>query len=175
MKALEYTYDDGGRAAAGYKGVAHDCVVRAITLATGDSYAHVYRCTLDQIRWYRELEAMTIPGEGSYRASIRYGVPIHIMRVILMDRDWQYTAVRASTLSLRYRPELPSDCTNLIVSLSGYQHVAAIVGNVVRDIHDSRQRTLDGFWAPSPVCRQNAAGGRVAFLNQTDADLGVAD
>jgi hypothetical protein len=39
---MRFQYDDGGRAAAGYKGKAGDCTCRAISIATGLPYQHVY-------------------------------------------------------------------------------------------------------------------------------------
>ena len=39
---LELKINDGGRAAAGYKGQAGDCVVRSIAIATGMNYQKVY-------------------------------------------------------------------------------------------------------------------------------------
>jgi hypothetical protein len=41
-ESLEYEFDDGGRAAAGFKGSAGDCVTRAVVIASGKSYAEVY-------------------------------------------------------------------------------------------------------------------------------------
>ena len=39
---LEIKIDDGGRAAAGYKGKVGDCAVRSIAIVTGLSYQKVY-------------------------------------------------------------------------------------------------------------------------------------
>ena len=40
--AVDFVYNDGGRAAAGYKGRAGDCAVRAIAIATQKPYQEVY-------------------------------------------------------------------------------------------------------------------------------------
>ncbi len=40
---MELIWDDGGRSASGYVGLAGDCVTRAIVIATGTSYRDVYR------------------------------------------------------------------------------------------------------------------------------------
>jgi hypothetical protein len=40
---LRFKVDDGGRAAAGFKGKTGDCVVRSIAIATGMSYQKVYQ------------------------------------------------------------------------------------------------------------------------------------
>lgn len=39
---MDFIYDDGGRAAAGYKGSAEDCVARSIAIATEILYEEVY-------------------------------------------------------------------------------------------------------------------------------------
>lgn len=39
---LQFQFDDGGRAQAGYKGSTGDCVTRAIAIATGKPYSEVY-------------------------------------------------------------------------------------------------------------------------------------
>jgi hypothetical protein len=39
---MNFTYNDGGRKAAGFKGDAGDCVTRAICIATGLPYQQVY-------------------------------------------------------------------------------------------------------------------------------------
>ncbi len=40
--ATKFNYNDGGRAAAGYKGHTGDCVCRAICIVTGKPYQEVY-------------------------------------------------------------------------------------------------------------------------------------
>ncbi len=39
---MKFQYNDGGRKDAGYEGVANDCVVRAVAIATGMPYQQVY-------------------------------------------------------------------------------------------------------------------------------------
>ncbi len=39
---MEFVYNDGGRAEAGYKGTTGDCVCRAFAIATGKPYKTVY-------------------------------------------------------------------------------------------------------------------------------------
>lgn len=40
---LTFQYNDGGRAAAGYRGRVRDCATRAIAIATGSCYEDIYR------------------------------------------------------------------------------------------------------------------------------------
>ena len=39
---MKFEYNDGGRKKAGYKGIAGDCIVRAISIATEIPYQEVY-------------------------------------------------------------------------------------------------------------------------------------
>ena len=43
MNTNGFVYNDGGRARAGFKGKADDCVARAIAIASGRAYADVYK------------------------------------------------------------------------------------------------------------------------------------
>jgi hypothetical protein len=40
---MRYIHNDGGRAAAGFKGSTGDCVCRAIAIASGRPYAEVHK------------------------------------------------------------------------------------------------------------------------------------
>jgi hypothetical protein len=35
---MKFVFNDGGRAAAGYKGLAGDCLIRSIAILTGKPY-----------------------------------------------------------------------------------------------------------------------------------------
>ena len=50
MTALPYIFDDGGRAATGFKGKADDCVTRAIAIATELPYQQVYDTLFERTR-----------------------------------------------------------------------------------------------------------------------------
>jgi hypothetical protein len=41
-RPIQFRYNDGGRANAGYSGSTDDCVARAIAIVTGKSYVDVY-------------------------------------------------------------------------------------------------------------------------------------
>ena len=126
---LAFVYDDGGRAAAGYKGSAGDCVVRAFCILTGADYAEAYR---------EFAYAQSVLGEEKRRRrSARNGIdnrPManvferHGLRRIKLGRGVKPTWAEAHE---RY-----GDC---IVRTRG--HVSAIVAGVVRDTHDER-----GYW-----------------------------
>lgn len=39
---MDFVWNDGGRAASGFVGLAGDCATRAIAIATGTAYRDVY-------------------------------------------------------------------------------------------------------------------------------------
>lgn len=134
-----FTYSDGGRAAAGYKGVAGDCVTRAIAIATGKPYAEVY-----------DRMAAGMRAEGKPR-SARNGIDPKVYKAYLEDwLGWTWTPTMAigsgCTVHL-LADELPSG--TLIVRLSG--HLCAVIDGVVYDASDPRRggtRCVYGFWQP---------------------------
>lgn len=69
---MEFIWNDGGRAASGYVGLAGDCVVRAIAIASGAVYRDVYK----------ELGAAS-------EKSPRDGIRADIASDYLAQRDWQ--------------------------------------------------------------------------------------
>jgi hypothetical protein len=135
-----FTYDDGGRAAAGFKGTTGDCVCRAIAIATRAPYGEVYR----------DLNARTKPGrEAGRRSGARTGVPMAVIHDYLRARGWYWVPTmrvgQGTTTHLR-ADELPSG--RLIVRLS--RHLTAVIDGVVHDNHDPSRdgtRCVYGYWA----------------------------
>jgi len=87
INVMKWKYNDGGRAAAGYKGKARDCVCRAICIAAQLDYTTVYN-QLD------EVGAQERTGKRrSGKSSARTGVHIPTMRRFLAgmgahDANW---------------------------------------------------------------------------------------
>jgi hypothetical protein len=135
MASAGFVFDDGGRAAAGFKGSAGDCVCRAIAIVTGRPYAEVY--------------AALAQGTGSQRVTRRSGKRSASARNgINTKRKWfrEYMA----SLGLRYVPtmQIGSGCKvhlcaeellagKLIVQVSG--HYTAMVDGVIHDTYDPRR------------------------------------
>jgi hypothetical protein len=78
---MRFVYDDGGRVAAGYKGRAGDCVVRAIAIATQSPYQEVYDAINNLVRPDSSRKART-------RSSARNGVPPAISEQYLKMMGW---------------------------------------------------------------------------------------
>lgn len=144
---MEFIFNDGGRAAAGYKGKTGDCVCRAICIATGLPYQEVYDFLANGNATQR-ITRRTRKTSGKRTAA----------RGIHVRRDWFKTYMKS--LGFVWVPtmqigqgckvhlvehELPKG--KLIVSLS--RHYTAVIDGVIHDIYDpSREgtRCVYGFY-----------------------------
>lgn len=134
-----WVYDDGGRAAAGFKGHAGDCVTRAIAVATGRPYRLLYDELFDAQREFAQGRSARA-GKARKNASPRSGVWREVYQGVLESMGWEWVPTMkigtGCTVHLR-ADELPSG--KIIARLS--RHVVAVIDGVVHDIHDS---TRDG-------------------------------
>lgn len=139
---MEWTFDDGGRADAGFVGTAGDCVCRAISIAAQLDYKEVYK----KINSYAKDERMT-KRQGS-RSSAREGVRKNTSKRILRDLGWKWhpTMTIGSGCSVHMRAEeLPKG--RIICKLS--HHLVAVIDGVIHDTYDcSREgtRCVYGYW-----------------------------
>lgn len=121
--------NDGGRAAAGYKGSAGDCVTRAIAIATDQPYQTVY----DAINEAAKDERASKRRRG--RSSARTGVHKPTYKTYLAALGWKWvptmTIGQGCKVHLR-ADELPPG--RLIVSVS--RHLVAVIDGVIHDTHD---------------------------------------
>lgn len=143
---MKFQFNDGGREAAGYKGLTGDCVTRAIAIATGNPYQEVYDAMWGGIEEYaatrRDRVARQIQrGNGRRGTTPRNGVHRKIYDAYLKKIGWVWepTMQIGSGCKVHLRPdELPGG--RIIVRLS--KHLAAVVDGVVHDTYDcSRDET----------------------------------
>ena len=139
---MTYQYNDGGREAAGYKGKAGDCVVRAIAIAVELPYKDVYTA----INQLGKSERTGRRKKG--KSSARKGVYMQTINRYLERLGWRWTPTMqigsGCTVHLR-ADELPAG--RLIVSVS--RHMVAVIDGVIHDTHDcSREgtRCAYGYW-----------------------------
>lgn len=146
---MEWTFNDGGREAAGFKGLAGDCVCRSIAIATGKPYREVYR----ELNRLAKNERIT--ARKPKRSSARNGVYRRLYHRYLTDiLEWQWvpTSGSAPVASVHLCvAELP-DCPRLIVRLS--RHLTAVVDGVIQDTYDPSRngtRRVYGYYhKPNP-------------------------
>jgi len=116
-----YTYSDGGRFAAGYKGSAQDCVARAIALAfqQTDEYKIIYH------RLAQGQRALGLP------ATARNGIRSLVSRNLLEAQGARFTDIKKWKRGL-----LPGDFPKgrFIAVFKG--HFAACIDGVLFDTHD---------------------------------------
>jgi len=144
---MTYQHDDGGRAAAGFRGQTGDCVTRAIAIAAELPYAEIYAAL-------NEAALRERPRAGRRkRSSARTGVQIPTIRRYLASIGWRWvpTMQIGSGCKVHLRAdELPSGL--LIVSVS--RHVVAVIDGVVHDTHDPTRdgtRCVYGYYTREPV------------------------
>jgi hypothetical protein len=126
---MKFQFNDGGRAAAGYKGTTGDCTCRSIAIATGKPYQEVY----DALNALGAKERMSKRRRG--KSSARTGVRRTTIRKYMAAIGWSWTPTMAigtgTTVHLR-AGELPMG--RLVVSVS--RHITAVIDGVIHDNHD---------------------------------------
>lgn len=148
VERARWVYHDGGRAAAGFRGEAGDCVVRAVAIAAELPYLEVYESIFDLARPVPVRRRAARDGAG-YSRSPRKGVRKNVLRAFIegtMGWKWTPTMFIGSgcTVHLR-REELPPG--RLIVRTS--KHAVAVIDGVIYDTDDPSRdgtRCVYGYW-----------------------------
>ena len=145
MSRLPYVYSDGGRAEAGFKGKAGDCVTRAIAIAAGLPYIQVYdRLSLEtgfQRRSKRTGKRRASAGEG-----INCGRKWFKDYMAELGFTWVPIMGIGTGCTVHMRTdELPAG--RLILSVS--KHYCAVIDRVCYDTHRHDRygtRCVYGYW-----------------------------
>ena len=138
-RLLLFKYNDGGRAAAGYRGRVRDCATRAIAIATDRSYEDIYRALAEEAA----AEAVALR-----RNHPRTGLRKNTVKRYLKRIGWRWTATMriGSGCKVHLRSgELPAG--RLIVAVS--KHLCAVIDGVLHDTHDCSRggrRCVYGYW-----------------------------
>lgn len=136
---MEWVFDDGGRAEAGFKGTTGDCVCRAIAIATGKPYKEVY----DTINEFAKKERTGKRKTG--KSNARTGVYKSTIRKIMAYYGWTWIPTMKIGQGCKVHlkaEELPSG--RLVVSIS--HHNVAVIDGVVHDTYDCSEpnKWIDG-------------------------------
>lgn len=140
--SVQWVNDDGGRAAAGFRGETRDCGVRAIAIAFRMDYREVY----DLVARYGERERRS--RRRRRKSHPRTGIYIATFRRIAADlgASWTPTMGIGTGCRVHVRPdELPRG--RLILNVS--RHYCAFIDGVLHDTHDCSRggtRCVYGFW-----------------------------
>lgn len=132
---MNFYYTDGGRAAAGFRGKAGDCVTRAIAIATETPYREVYDA-LNQL-----AKSERIGKRKRRKSSARNGVHKRTYTKYLKSLGWRWTPTMHIGSGCQVHlteSELPSG--RLIVSVS--RHMTAVIDGTIHDTHDPQRNTI---------------------------------
>jgi len=134
---IEFTYNDGGREAAGFKGQTRDCVTRAIAIVTRKPYMEVYNALNELADPFNKRHCkprMTNSGiRMSSRSNSRTGVHKQVYHKYLLSLGMKCTPTMFIGQGCKVhlcKDELPSG--KLIVAVS--KHLTAVIDGVVNDI-----------------------------------------
>lgn len=143
-----WTYDDGGRVAAGFRGDTGDCVTRAVAIAAGMDYREVYEL-VNRLSAGERLRRSS-NNANPKRSSARTGVSNRTTRKLMEHLGWSWTPTMSigSGCTVHLSPEeLPAG--RLVAKCS--RHVCAVINGIVRDTHDPTRegtRCVYGYWTP---------------------------
>jgi hypothetical protein len=129
---MAYKYNDGGRQAAGYKGIAGDCGARALAIALELDYKSAYK------------QLAQANADHGCAKSARNGISKQIFSQVLAQHGWRWVkAPKFFGRKARYNDVPVSG--RYIVQMAG--HFAAVVDGVLHDSWDSRRKMVYGYWA----------------------------
>jgi hypothetical protein len=146
---LKLKINDGGRAAAGYKGQVGDCVVRSIAIVTGQPYQKVYNDLFKANEEFRNTSKTKLARSLKQRNdSPRSGTHRVVLKKYLAELGFKWTPTmfvgKGCTVHLK-KEELPSG--TLLVSCS--KHITVVKDGVLHDTHDCTRngtRCVYGYW-----------------------------
>ena len=144
---MNFEFNDGGRAAAGYKGNAGDCVCRAIAIAADLPYQEVY----DRLAEGQSQKKRRSVARISQRRSARNGISVKRkwFKDYMLDLGfvWTPTMQIGSGCQVHLKAdELPGG--RIICAVS--KHYVAVIDGVINDTYDCSRygtRCVYGFWA----------------------------
>lgn len=126
---MTWVYNDGGRAAAGFKGKTGDCVCRAVAIVTGKPYQEVYDA-IDAAALH-EVKSKRRRGKSSARTGVYKPTVRRFMES--MGFVWEPTMKVGQGCKVHLKAdELPSGTIVAAVS----RHLTAVIDGVINDTHD---------------------------------------
>lgn len=128
---MNYKYNDGGRKAAGYKGVAGDCGARAMAIALQLDYKAVYK------------ELSQANEDNGRSRSARNGIMKDTLTEVLKRHGWIW--MKAPTFE--GRKARCSDMPLGRVIAKQARHFVAVIDGVAHDNWNSSARMVYGYWA----------------------------
>jgi len=146
---MDFNYNDGGRVKAGFNGSAGDCVVRAISIATGLPYKKVYDDLFEASKTYSKTHRCKVAKHlKNNSATPRDGVFPKVYEPYLESLGWTWVALSGIGTGCKmhlHKDEVPSG--TIIVRLS--KHLATVIDGTLHDTYDCSRngtRCVYGYW-----------------------------
>jgi len=147
MTPMPFVQNDGGRAAAGLKGEARDCVARSIAIVAQLPYQDVYKALAEGTGSQRPSRKA---GSKKRAASARNGINTNRQwfKDYMMSLGFKWTPTMAIGQGCQVHladGELPAG--RLVVCVS--KHYTAVINGVIYDTHDPSRngsRCVYGYW-----------------------------
>jgi|TARA_R110000824_G_scaffold220949_1_gene408063 uncharacterized protein YdbL (DUF1318 family) len=128
---MSYTYDDGGRSLAGYKGITGDCAARAMVIALDIDYRAAYK------------EIALANKAMGFSKSARNGVHKNIFQNILKKHGWSWHSAPKFTGRKAYHYDMPPG--KVIARMA--RHYCTVINKEIHDSWDSSDKMIYGYWA----------------------------
>lgn len=125
-----FIFSDGGRQAAGFKGVSGDCAVRALSIATGLEYRH-------SMKLIKEFAARGKQGNKA----IAKGVYKEDLDALLRSLGWTWKTAPKFTGRKAMYSDIPG-----IAIVRMARHYAAVLDGELHDSWDSSGKMVYGYW-----------------------------
>jgi len=153
---LKFINNDGGRAAAGYRGQAGDCVVRSIAIVSGLSYQKIYNDLFKANEEFRNTSRTKLARSLKKKNdSPRSGTHRIVLKKYLAKLGFKWTPTmfvgKGCKIHLK-KEELPSG--TLLVSCS--KHITVVKDGVLYDTHDCSRngtRCVYGYWTRENIIK----------------------
>lgn len=126
---IQFNYNDGGRAEAGFKGTTGDCACRVIAIVTGLSYIDIY----NKINEVAQTEHTGKHKRGISNA--RIGVYRDNVKQIMLSFGYKWTPAMLIGQGCKVHlsaDELPQG--RILCNVS--KHYVAVIDGVINDIYD---------------------------------------
>lgn len=131
---MPFTVNDGGRAAAGFKGVVGDCVTRSVAIALERDYRAVYEALSEGTKNQRKTHRSARMANASHGVNVRR----KWFRDYMAAAGWEFVATMGIGTGCKVHlvpGELPTGRLIVVVS----KHYSAVIDGVIHDIFDPQR------------------------------------
>jgi hypothetical protein len=144
---MEFIFNDGGRAKAGFKGKASDCVCRSIAIATGKPYQEIYDVLADMNESTRKTKrTKKTAGKKTADKGIYTTRKAFKDYMVSLGFSWVSTMGIGTGCKVHLKAsEIPAG----VIIARVTRHYCCVIDGVIHDTHDpsrNESRCVYGYW-----------------------------